>query len=101
VQRPMHEVRIEMTGGPGRDLHRGYAVRADTGRIIVGLEIALDDGDAVALLERHDRRLQQSSLAGARRGHEIDREHAVRVEVFAIVTGDLVVGRKQILSTST
>ena len=70
---------------------------ANAGRIIVGFEIALDDGNAVAILERHDRRFQQGGLAGARRGHEVDREHAVGVEMFAIVPRCLIVRGEQIL----
>jgi hypothetical protein len=47
--------------------------------------------------ERHDRRLQQGGLAGARRGHEVDREHAVFIEVLAVVRRHPVVGGEQIL----
>jgi len=47
MQRPMHEVRIEVAGRSGGDLYRRHAVGPDAGRIVVGLEVALDDPDPV------------------------------------------------------
>ncbi len=41
-------------------------------------------------VQRADGRLQQAGLAGPRGGHEVDREHAVGVEVLPVV-GRLVV----------
>jgi len=97
MQCPMYEVRIEVTGRSGRDLYRRHAVRTDAGRVVVGFQITLDHADAIPMPKRHDRRFQQRGFSGARRGHEVNREHAVLVEVFAVVHRDLVVGGQQIL----
>jgi hypothetical protein len=97
MQRLMHEMRIKVTGGPCRDLQGRYAVCTNAGRIVVGFKITLDDRDAVSVAECHDRSLQQGRLASTRRGHEVDREDAMFVEVFAVVHRHAVVGGEQIL----
>ena len=97
VQCAMHEVCVEVTGSPGRDLYGRHTVGADASGVVVGLQVALDDRDAVAVAQRHDGGFQQGRLARARRGHEIDRQQAVLVEVLAVVRCNTIIGREQIL----
>ena len=97
MQRVVHHVRVQVAGAAGRDLDRRDALGADALGIILGLQVALDHGDAQFSLERLDRCLQQAGLAGARRRHQVDGEHAVAVEMFAVVQRLMIVLAEQVL----
>src|SRR3989344_3095121 len=97
MQRAVHHVRIQMTGGAGGDLDGGHAFGANTCRVIFGFEIALDDRDTEFVPECLDRCFQQQGFARPRRRHQIERQHAVAVEVFAVVRRFAVIGAEQAL----
>jgi len=60
VQRLVHHVRVEVTGGAGGDLQRPATpcARIRMG-VVLGLQVAFDDADAEFVPQRVDRRLQQ------------------------------------------
>jgi hypothetical protein len=62
MQRTVHHVRIQVAGRAGGDLDGGHALGANTRRVILGFEIALDDRDAEFVLERLDRCFQQQRV---------------------------------------
>ena len=53
--------------------------------VVVGREIAGERAEPLPAGERARRRLEHRRLAGARRAHQVDRDHAARAEVLAIV----------------
>ena len=91
MQRVVNHMRVEVAGLAGGDLHRRHALRPDAPRIVFGLKIAFDHGDAILLANCFDRGLQQAGLSRARRGHQIDREHAAPLQMLAIVGGRVIV----------
>ena len=96
VQGVVHHVRVEMAGGAGGDLVRRHALGADARGVVLGFEVALDDGQAQFIPQRAEGGFKQQRLAGAGRGHEVDDEHAVFVEVLAVVRRLAVVFGQQI-----
>ncbi len=97
VQRGVHHVGVEVAGAAGTDLYCRYTLAADAVRVVFRLEIALDDGNPQAAVERLDGRLEQRGLAGAGRGHQVDGEYAVAGEMFAIVQRLVVIGVQEAL----
>ena len=58
MQRAVHHVGIEMASHAGSDLHSRNAVAADTLSIVLGLQIAFNDGDADIGRQALDGRLE-------------------------------------------
>jgi hypothetical protein len=63
MQRLVHHVRVQVAGAAGRDLNGRDALGADALGIVLGLEVALDDGDAQVSADGVQRRFQQARLA--------------------------------------
>jgi hypothetical protein len=97
----MHHVGIEMTGGTGDDLHRGYATGANALGIVFRFQVTFHHADAELVSQGIDGGLQQGRLAGAGRRHEVDGQHPVLVEMPAVVQGLHIVLRSRRLSTVT
>ncbi len=97
MQRAMHEVCIQVARRSGGDLQCLYSVSAYPRCVVFRLEVAFDDGDTELIAKRINRRFQQRGLACARRGHEIQGEYAVIIEVLAVMRSLTVVGRQQTL----
>jgi len=85
LDRALDHVALEMTGASGVDLHRRDAVRADLLGIDAACDIALDHRDVVAVPQRGDGCEDCGGLACSRRSHQVEHEHAVRVEPCSIV----------------
>jgi hypothetical protein len=64
VQRVVDHVRVQVAGAAGGDLHRRDALGADALGVVLGLQIALDHGDAQLRAQGLDGGLQQAGLAG-------------------------------------
>jgi len=96
MQSLVYEICVEMTGGARRNLHGRYAASTDARRVILGLQVALDDRDPVALGQRVDGGFKQRGLSRPRRGHQIDDQDTVLIEVRAIMRGETVVRAAQI-----
>ena len=62
----VYELGVQMARGSRGDLYRRNALGANACRIVVGLQIAFDDRDSVAVAKRRNGRFQQRGLAGAR-----------------------------------
>jgi len=97
VERLMDEGCIEVACGPRRDLQRRNAVGTDAHRIVVRLQIPFDDCNPISVAQRHDGGFEESRFSRARRGHEVDGEYAVAIEVLAVVRRSLVIRGKEVL----
>ena len=89
---------IEMAGAAGGDLHGGQPMRADACGVVLGFEIALDDGHAQFVLQRVGRRFEKGGLAGPRRRHEVEDEKVARIEMGTIALGGTIVVRQEVLA---
>jgi hypothetical protein len=67
VQGVVHHVGVEMAGRTGGDLPGGDTMGPDALGIVLRLQVALDHTDPVFVFQGVDGRLQQRSLARARR----------------------------------
>jgi hypothetical protein len=60
-------VGIQVTGTPGRDLDGSYAVAPDACCVVVGFQVADNDGDTKAIAESCDSGFEQRRFSRARR----------------------------------
>jgi glycosyltransferase involved in cell wall biosynthesis len=97
MERLVDQMRVEMASAAGGDLDRRDTLGADAFGVVLGFEIALDHRDAQLLSERFDGCLKQTGLAGTGRGHEVQRQDAMVIEMFAVVGGLMVVLGQQSL----
>jgi hypothetical protein len=54
-----------MAGAAGRDLAHGESEMREAARVVIGLDVAGEHGDAALRVEAFERALEQRSLAGA------------------------------------
>src|SRR5271167_3262205 len=76
VQMAIHHARVQVTGAAGNNLPNRKAVTRKPPRIIVGLEIAGENGHGVLLGKRRQRFFQKCGLARARRTDQVDAENS-------------------------
>ena len=80
VQRVVDHLGVEVTGRSGRDRLAPNARGPQPLGVVVGGEIAGERADAMPAAERARGRFEHRGLAGARRSHQVDRDHAARRE---------------------
>ncbi len=87
-------LRVEVAALAGVDLDRWCAGRADAVGVEAGLLVTFDHRNRELRrtgFQRFDGRAQQRGLARAGAGDEVQRRHAVRFEVLAVVARDALV----------
>src|SRR6202451_1217360 len=86
-----------MTSAAGVDLNRRASGGADSLRVERSLLIALDDADRNFSAQLANRTVQQRSLAGARRAHQVEGHDLAPFQPSAVVLGEVIVPGENIL----
>ena len=93
IERAVQHDRVEVALAPGVDLDGGSrAGRGGAVRVNGGGNVAVHNRDAQFVFETRECLLDQLGLARAGRGHDVDGEHAHRIDAGAILLREAVIG---------
>src|ERR1035438_2274710 len=85
---PLHHLRIEMASSAGNDLLHGKAELRQPLGIVLGLQIAGEDGHARVLVHAVQSLLQQQRLARSRGADEVHAQNSLLAIAFAQLLGE-------------
>ena len=86
-----------MTSAAGVDLNRAASGGADSLRVESDFLISLDHANRYFSAQLADRALEQRRLARTRRTHQIERDDLATFEPAAVVLGQMIIFRENIL----
>jgi hypothetical protein len=92
----MDHRRVKMARHARGDLNRRDSMAADSGRVVFRFQVSFQDGDPDPGGERLESGFQQAGFSRPWRGHQVDRQDPMGIEVRPDVVCDPVISRHEI-----